>query len=252
MVYPISPAELQEDFLRAHVYPDARRTFYWTPSWDPDFYVALARAGFIAIGYDHPTHGPLLLPELQRSYAVLDWERLHVSRQLRRLMRSGRLEEQGVELRVAPSCERVIERLVEYHAPKTWLCPPYRALLAKLPTGGQTHFALHAVELWSRRHDRLVAGELGYTTGSVYTSLSGFCTRPDREWRHFGSLQLVLLAQRLRDDGYAFWNLGHPGMAYKKALGARTLSRRAFLARWRVAVDDAPTRLLGEPAAAPP
>ena len=83
----------------------------------------------------------------------------------------------------------------------------------------------------------LVAGELGYTTGSVYTSLSGFCTRSDREWRHFGNLQLLLLAKALETRGYAFWNLGHPGMAYKRALGAQTLPRRKFLARWLEAID---------------
>ena len=100
MIHPISPAELQEDFLRAYVYPNRGRTFYWSTSWEPDFYVALARAGFISIAYDHPVHGPLLLPELQKSYAVLDWPRLHVSRQTAKARALPRLEALEIELRV--------------------------------------------------------------------------------------------------------------------------------------------------------
>jgi hypothetical protein len=142
MIHPISPDLLDETFLHERVYPDLESTYYWTRSWDPDFYVALARAGFISISHEHPTFGTLLLPEIQNAYAVLDWDDLHVSRKLRKLLRSGRLEPEGLELRIVGPCDRVIERLIAYHGDATWLTPPYRALLSQLPTGECTNFAL--------------------------------------------------------------------------------------------------------------
>jgi len=243
MIYPITPSMLQEDILYGHVYPDLEQTLFWSPQWDPDFYIDLARAGFISISHAHPDHGSVQIAELQASYAVLDWENLHRSGHLRRLIRSGRLEEEGIELHVSSSCERVIERLIDYHRPGTWLSPPYRTLLGELSGGDQAHFGLRATELWSRKHDYLIAGELGYTIGKTYTSLSGFTTRPNRQWRHFGTLQLVMLAERLRDHGFAFWNMGHTRQRYKLALGARVIPRGDFLKRWLLARDQVPDNL---------
>lgn len=239
-ILPISQGALREDILHTHIYPEMAQVYYWSEDWEPDFYVALARAGFISISFDHPELGPLLIPEMQKSYAVLDWGSLHVSRKLRKLMRSQRLEQEGIELHFSARTERVVERLLSYHAPNTWLTLPYRELLTRLPTGFSTDFSMHAVELWSRARKQLIAGEIGYTLGRTYTSLSGFCMRPDPEWRHFGTLQQLMLASRLEDCGYAFWNMGDPSPPYKTALGARILPRDAFLSRWIPARQQTP------------
>ena len=34
MIYPISPAELREDFLSSHIYPDTEQTFYCNPAFE--------------------------------------------------------------------------------------------------------------------------------------------------------------------------------------------------------------------------
>lgn len=243
-ILPISYRALRGDILHGAIYPDLAQVYYWSENWDPDFYVALARAGFISISYDHPDYGPLLIPEMQKSYAVLDWDRLHLSRKLRKLMRSDRLAEADVELRFSQQTDRVVERLVAYHAPTTWLTEPYRELLKRLPKGFTQDFSIHAVELWSRTQDLLIAGELGYSLGRTYTSLSGFCARADPRWRHFGTLQQVMLATRLEACGYAFWNMGDPSPPYKTALGARILPRERFLERWLPARGQSPTRPL--------
>jgi len=244
VIYRISRSDLEPDFLHEIIYPNLEQTLYWSDEWDPEFYVALARAGFISISFQDPDRGPLLLPELQDRYAVLDWENLHLSRRIRKLRRSGRLEEEGIELRVVDACERVIDRLLDHHGQRTsWLTEPYCRLIARLPTGGDVDFSIQGVELWSTGRNRLVAGELGYTIGRTYTSLSGFCAPGDPAWRGFGTLQTVMLAELLMERGYSFWNLGHWKQAYKLELGARVLERRDFLARWLTARDEPADRL---------
>lgn len=240
MIERVVAEDLQEDILRNDFYPDLGQTRYWAESGDPLLYVGLARAGFISITTQHPHLGEVLLAELQASYAVLDWKDLHASRKLRKLMRSGRLEEDGIELHVVESIEKVLARLIAYHGRRTWIRPAYRALLRRLERAPASGFTLHGVELWSRRENRCLGGELGYSLGATYTSLSGFCSPNEARWRHFGTLQIYLLAERLRDRGYAFWNMGHPHMPYKIALGARVLPRRVFLDRWLAARDLAP------------
>lgn len=231
---------LDEAILREYVFPRLDRTHYWSDLWDPAFYVAVARAGFICICIEHPELGHVLIPELQTSYAVLDWENLHASRNLRRIIGSGRLEEEQIELRVANPCEQVLARVVEYHGQSNWLHEPYLNLMRTLADDSAGDFALHGIELWSRQSDELIAGELGYTIGTTYTSLSGFCLPTERNWRSYGTLQQFLLAESLAERGYEFWNMGHVGMPYKLALGAKELTRGEFLDRWLVARDDAP------------
>ncbi len=248
MIPPITAEDLDERVLRERIYPNRSVTHHWSDCWDADFYVALARAGFISIAQRDRRHGDLLLPEIQSAYAVLDWPAIHVSSHVRQLRRSGRVEEEGIELRVAPDCRAVVERIVEQHEPSCWLIPPYRELVYGLARAGPaTGIEMHGVELWSTHRGELVAGELGYTIGRIYTSLSGFCSPDERTWNHFGSLQLVLLSERLRDVGYAFWNLGHPYMDYKLDLGARVLDRDAFLHRWYAHRDESPGRSLVTP-----
>ena len=241
MIEYLPPVALDEAILRAHIYPRTEQTLFWSDSWDPAYYVAAARAGFISISVVHPEHGPILIPELQENYAILDWENLHRSRNLARIMRSGRMEEEELELRVANPCEHVLSEIMAYHGRSSWLHKPYLALMRELSNLSCTAFSLHGIELWSRKRAALIAGELGYSIGATYTSLSGFCSRSERRWRSFGTLQQYLFARVLEKRGYHFWNMGHVGMAYKHALGAEVVPREAFLERWIEARAEAPS-----------
>lgn len=235
---------LKGDLLERIVYPNLERTLYWSDRWDPAWYLALARAGFICIAIEHPELGPLVIPEMQDRYAVLDWPALHVSRNVQRLLRSGRLEREGMELRLCDPRPHVLPGIRERYGEDCWVIDEYLALLDELLDEPYEGLAIHGVELWSHEHEMCVAGEFGYSVGASYTSLSGFCSPDEEQWRDFGTLQLVLLAKALEAHGFAFWNLGHAEMPYKRALGAEPLPRAAFLARWFAERDREPGRRL--------
>ncbi|MDR2467566.1 MAG: GNAT family N-acetyltransferase, partial [Spirochaetaceae bacterium] len=81
---------------------------------------------------------------------------------------------------------------------------------------------------------RLVAGDFGSITGRIYTSYSGYYDE-----NNAGTVQMIHTAHYLRDNGYAFWNLGMP-LSYKSRLGAPTLSLEKFIPLWRKHVCQTP------------
>ena len=234
----MGPGDLSNPESLARILQDLERTHYWSDCWDAEFYIALAEAGFISTAVPFDDSPFLLLPELQESYAVLDWENLRIDRSVARLL-ADPLVSASITFGFADKVALVLEHLVASHE-RCWIHPPYRNLLNRLEGFVHPRFRLRSVEIRERSSGALVAGELGYTLGSTYTSLSGFFSREERKWNHYGKLQLVMLAEVLRDAGYAFWNLGHPHMAYKTALGARVLRRHEFLNRWQVAIAEVP------------
>jgi hypothetical protein len=240
----IYPIHLEPAILRGIVYPDLDHHFYWSDSWDPGFYVSLARAGFISICHEFGPKDCSLVPELQTSYALLDWPDRHCSRSLRRQLRSGWLEAEALSLRLVSDTAAVAEGIGRRYGADSWLLPPYRQLLRRLEGWDGPGFRLLGTELWADDAGRLLGGEIGYTCGAAYTSLSGFISLGSeterRRWGNCGKVQLLALSFLLEACGYAFWNLGPPNMRYKLDLGCRLLPRREFLRRWLPAVDARP------------
>lgn len=215
---------------------DLSHSLYWAEGFDPAFYRLQARRGCIAVALDRGDR-VFLMPELQEAYAVLDWENLRRSRSLSRLFRSGRLKELGLRLVCNPDPGPILEALAERWGEESWLYPEYRGLMLALAREPRKGLKPWGVELRAGEGGLLVAGELGYSIGRTYTSISGF-RRREPEWSDLGKVQLHLLAALLEERGYAFWNLGHPRMQYKLDLGARVLDRRSFLERWERAVAE--------------
>lgn len=114
---------------------------------------------------------------------------------------------------------------------------------------GDSAFEVECVEVLDSS-GKLLAGEVGYTMGAVYTSLSGFVDRRDPHCCHraVGLLQMIALAKVLEDSGYDFWNLGHPPrgeqMRYKIDIGGNVSPRGDFLLRWDVGRSKRPQKLL--------
>lgn len=72
---------------------------------------------------------------------------------------------------------------------------------------------------------QLVAGEIGYCVGNVYTSLSGFCQK-DRG--SAGTVQCLATASLLNALKFRCWDLGM-SMEYKLKMGAKNVPREVFL-----------------------
>jgi len=247
--------ELRASDLEAEAFEriaaDGEHEYYWHEDFDRDFYRAQAKAGCIAITIDRGDR-PFLVSELHSGYAVLDWENLHRSRSLGRLFRSERYAALRPRLAINPDPRPILARLARRWR-STWLVAPYRKLVRQFAAEPIGELRFWGIELHAERggEDRIAAGELGYTLGRTYTSLSGFYDRSDSEFSDMGKVQLHLLARHLEERGFAFWNLGEPTMKYKQDLGARILPRAEFLERWKKAAAE-PDPGMGEPRAGDP
>ena len=87
---------------------------------------------------------------------------------------------------------------------------------------GTTQVRLYSIELWDLSGN-LVAGELGHSVGSIYTSLTGFSKQDNA-----GSVQLLALGKLLLQCGFEYWDLGME-MDYKNRLGAELMRRPDFV-----------------------
>jgi len=209
--------------------------FFYTDDWSPAFYRAQAKLGFIAVS-DYCDGSVRLMPQLQNFYAVIDWPNLTADKKVRKIIKSGRLSDEDIKLNIDSDPGIILEKLVDAWAPSTWLYPKYIDLIKQLASAEEMknddEFRIWGVTLTVGREKHIAAGELGYSVGRTYTSLSGYFDRSKKEYSNFGKLQMILLAEVLQNASVAFWNLGHPFMDYKYALGAQILPRNVFLERW--------------------
>jgi len=203
------------------IYSNTIKNYYWSTDFSPAYYIAQAKAGFIAVT-DHYEDEELLLPEIQFSYALLDFKDLHISKKVQKL-----IQKKNLQIEITDKLDEVAEKINLSHK-NCWLTSRYLNTL-KETQGMDEDFKVIAVTL--RENEELVAGELGYIIGKTYTSLSGFSSR-EKAYNHYGTAQLVLLAKYLEKEHFDFWNLGQPYMPYKLSLGAKIYDRHSFLKRW--------------------
>ncbi len=209
---------------------------YWSDDWSLQYYWKQAYLGFIATAW-YVENNPILLPELQESYAVLYHECLKEDRNVRRIRTRTPREGQSYCLKVDSNLEVILNHLHSIRPNSSWLIPEYQKLISDLAhdQGRTLPISFWATSLETPQGT--AAGELGYTIGKTYTSLSGFHYREKPEWNHFGKLQMVLLSEHLNQRGIEFWNLGHPQYKYKRDLGAQVISRKDFLSLWDKEVE---------------
>jgi len=227
-VYYVDLQKLNDELFFESICSNMQNSYYWSDDWSTEFYITLAKKGFISTTYD-TKGGLVLLPELQYDYAVLDFEDLHISKKVKKL-----LDRDEYVFSIDTRFEEVLKKITLQHK-DNWLKGEYIQVLKKLKTLDRDDFKIMTVEVTSKEGE-LIAGEIGYVIFDTYTSLSGFSSS-EKKYNNYGNLQLVLLAKYLQNNGFAFWNLGHPHMTYKQKLGAKTYTRGEFLQRWRKVVS---------------
>ena len=227
-IYFITKENIEDkDILFNFIYPNKELNYYISDDFSCEFYILLARAGFISVSYMQDDK-QYLLPEMQLEYAVLEFQDLHISKKINKLLRQSN----EYSFSVNNSFDEVLKNIKDYHE-DSWIDKDYLNLLQELRyyKNENIDFELISCELLCEDTKKIVAGEIGYKINSTYTSLSGF-TLKEKKYNNWGKLQMTLLANYLNKNNYSFWNLGHAYMQYKLDLGAKVLSREDFLKKW--------------------
>ena len=227
-IYYITPENLEDkDILYDLIYKNEKLNYYYSDNFSPEFYISLAKAGFISVSYVEEGV-EYLLPEMQFEYAVLDFKNLHISKKVNKLLKDTN------SYKFSKNCyfEEVLENIKIYHE-NSWIDGKYLNLLLKMKNIVDASFELVSFELVCSKTSTLVAGEIGYIINDTYTSLSGFTTK-NKEYNNYGKLQMTLLSLYLEKNNFRFWNMGHPYMQYKLDMGAVVHKREDFLNRWLI------------------
>jgi Leu/Phe-tRNA-protein transferase len=207
-------------YLRHMVHP-YHTDFCQTSCFHPRLIVQLMAEGFLPIA----TRG-VLLPKLHQERCVISLpHNLHTKKSVRK-------KAKNFSLSINTCLDKVVQGCHEQHS-NCWLLPPLVAAFTAILTAGgndavvegknTVRVRMYSIEVWNNNTGTLAAGELGYTVGSMYTSLTGF-SREDSS----GSVQLAALGKLLCSCGFSIWDLGM-AMEYKTDLGAHLMPRAVFV-----------------------
>jgi len=220
---PFAHSECNVANLAERMEKSGRGQFAWALSFDPNFIARLARFGFLPMAGKIFSNLICLLPKLHTERCILDFANLKVSR-------STRKKSKKFSLTVDKDFEACIRGCQAQHGKNCWFYRPLTQAYRKLFRSPICGVRIHSIEIW--QGETLVGGEVGYSVGRSYTSLSGF-----RIADGAGTVQCVCTAKLLESCGFDFWDLGMP-MEYKSGLGAKSIKRDVFLSMVSCAVTD--------------
>ena len=201
-------------------------------NFDPAFIARLMEAGFLVMsagGWGQENQRLfVLLPKLHLTRSALFFDNLRIKKSIRRYLENYRLE-------IDADFDFILDRCVQIHGDE-WLTPPLIDAIRQIrrlsgnasqTTAAGAAFRVQPVSFALYRDDALVAGEFGIMSGRVYTSYSGY-----HDESNAGTVQLIKTTQYLRDNGFAFFDLGMP-LDYKTSLGAVNISPEEFVRHFR-------------------
>lgn len=230
-----APAAAPEKSLASYIPPYLRHyvrphhgDFCYTPMFHPTVIAQLMMEGFLPIAC-----ADFVLPKLHCQRCVIQpLQDMHVGKQVRK-------KSKRYYLTVNQNFDDVVEACRRQHGDHCWLYPSlvkaFKAIHKQTATAGSGGYPtsttqgqmvavrLYSIEVWNVETGALAAGELGYTAGSIYTSLTGFSGEDSA-----GSIQLAALGKLLAQSGFTVWDLGME-MDYKSALGSRLVPRDDFV-----------------------
>ena len=152
---------------------------------------------------------------------IITFDQLHIPKNTARYIRNGFANYTMTFNRDFHQC---LHALTEAY-PETWLCPKLVEAFETIHTTPTPYVSIDSVEIWNEKGE-LVAGEVGFITGNVYASLSGF-----HKERNIGTVQMSLLGLFLKHNGFAYWDLGM-SLPYKYRYGAVDCDRQQQAALW--------------------
>jgi len=148
--------------------------------------------------------------------AIIELDRFHVSRRLRRTVRGGRFQVTMDRdfAAVIRGCATVDDR-----DGATWITPDMIKAYIRLAELGHAH----SVEAWSE--GRLAGGVYGVSIGGLFSAESKF-----HRVRDASKVALVHLVEHLRQRGYALLDIQQL-TPHTARLGASEISRKQYLRR---------------------
>lgn len=200
------PKRADADYVPAHLRHfvfHSQDDFYVSRHFDPLLLSHLMYEGFLPIASDFQDQC-FLLPKLHRQRCVLLLNAMqpeHVPKVVRKRAKKYKLV-------LNRDFDGVVAGCHEKHG-IPWLYPPivesFKTLFqaggdgVELFPGRKVRF--FTVELYDVATDSLVAGELGYTVGSVYTSLTGFSKANGAGTVQLHALEQAAVSRRVQNVG---------------------------------------------------
>ena len=214
------PDEVIDEILNSS-YP---HQYCFAQSFNTAFLTRLLKAGFLLMSSENEEGVLAAQPCHHLTVSVLFFDNIHIPKQIKRLL--GRYE-----LRFDVEFDTIVNNCIQKHG-GGWLTEPLVDAIKEIKKAGNENCTFISFGLY--RNGQLAAGEFGSTTGRIYTSYSGYYDESGA-----GTVQMILTAQYLREQGYALWNFGMP-LPYKAYLGGRIVNLRDFIALWRKYVHQTP------------
>jgi Leu/Phe-tRNA-protein transferase len=196
------------------------KEFILSCSFEADFVADLMHAGFLVMSMGVENQGKtnyILMPKHHTIRTVLLFDKLRISKSVRRLL-------PHYELRADTDYEKIVASCVDTHG-SDWLTPPLLCCLQEIREMENAPVRPYSFALY--KNNKLVAGEFGILCGRVYTSYSGYYAE-----NSCGTVQMILCAQYLQKKGFPFWDLGMP-LDYKYRLGAQDINSVEFISLFR-------------------
>jgi len=203
------------------------KEFVVCPTFKPDFIDQVIYHGYFPMsisGFKKNEYLMAIKCHVKRCYVRLNQD-LHVEN-------SARKRSSKFQLSIDNAFDQVVNMVVVQHG-QNWLCDLIQKSFREIyQNPSKFRSKIHSIEIW--QDDKLVAGELGYCCGPIYTSLTGAFIQAGA-----GTVQLITLGRLLEQAGFQIWDFGM-SMPYKVNLGGKTVERQEWLDLY-ASLRDIPT-----------